>query len=839
MRSHASIQRIALAKSLTRLLNMSVIASTLVLASVVGFASSASAVNAYHNAVFYENVSASDTTYLYQVENVSTALTLFANLSPAFTNPGYTFSGWNTSADGTGTPYADGTTYSFGADLYLYAQWTENRVTFHENATPSDGVTSTQLGASPTNLDTFSSLTPGFSNPGYAFTGWNTAFDGSGSPYADGSTYNFTAGSTSLYAQWSPLTYTVTYDPAGGTVTPSTATYSTGSAPLALPTPTMTGYTFAGWFSAASGGSPVGSAGGTFAPTSSLTLYAQWTANVYTVTFAADGGVVNPSTMSYAIGGTPLTLPSPTFAGYSFSGWFSAPTGGSLVAAGAASYTPAASLTLYAQWVANTYTVTFNANGGSVATPSTTFTTGASPLSLPMATSPGYTFSGWFSAAVGGTLIGVGAAPFTPTATLTLFAQWTPVTVVVTFVGDGATLAVTTSPFTTGAAPLTLPTPTYTGYVFTGWFSAPSGGTLVGAGGAAMTPTTSLTLFAQWTPATYLVSLQPDGGVLATSSLSFTTGTPALTLPTPVLDGSTFLGWFSAASGGTLIGGGGSALSPTSSLTLYAQWRALPTFTVTFISNGTTTSISALQGLVGSPVTIPSSATLSLTGFTFEGWNTAADGSGVSYAPGATIAPTGVTQLYAQWRVVPTVVISFNLNGAAGLMTSLSGLENTTVSVPNAVGISRAGYRFVGWATSASGASALITAGSSLTLSQSEVLYAQWRAEPAAFLMTSVGSFAAHTTVLTRGQLNEVRSLAAHLVGSKYHLVTLYGYVSPGHSAPYSRAMSLRRAQAVAVALRAQLAARGLHDVSIRVVGEGVMPGRSGPRAREVEVFVH
>ena len=54
-----------------------------------------------------------------QTANVPTALT-----TNTFTRAGYTFSGWNTAADGSGTAYADGATYSFAADITLYAQWT-------------------------------------------------------------------------------------------------------------------------------------------------------------------------------------------------------------------------------------------------------------------------------------------------------------------------------------------------------------------------------------------------------------------------------------------------------------------------------------------------------------------------------------------------------------------------------------------------------------------------------------------------------------------------------------------------------------------------------------------
>ena len=83
-----------------------------------------------------------------QVANVPTALT--AN---AFTRTGYTFSGWNTAANGTGTAYANGATYSFAADLTLYAQWTalpNYTVTF--NANGGSGTMSNQVANVPTAL---------------------------------------------------------------------------------------------------------------------------------------------------------------------------------------------------------------------------------------------------------------------------------------------------------------------------------------------------------------------------------------------------------------------------------------------------------------------------------------------------------------------------------------------------------------------------------------------------------------------------------------------------------------------------------------------------------------
>ena len=134
-----------------------------------------------------------------QITNVSTALTL-----NTFTRTGYSFSGWNTQSGGGGDTYADGATYSFAADVTLYAQWTalpNHTVTFDANG--GTGSMSPQV----TNISTTLTLNT-FSRTGYLFSGWNTQSGGGGDTYADGAAYSFTADVT-LYAQWTAVTNTL------------------------------------------------------------------------------------------------------------------------------------------------------------------------------------------------------------------------------------------------------------------------------------------------------------------------------------------------------------------------------------------------------------------------------------------------------------------------------------------------------------------------------------------------------------------------------------------------------------------------------------------------------
>ncbi|MEX1115054.1 MAG: InlB B-repeat-containing protein [Akkermansiaceae bacterium] len=112
---------------------------------------------------------------------------------------------------------------------------------------------------------------------GFAFAGWNTAPDGSGTTYAAGSTFGIT-GSTHLYAQWFGQPYTVTFNANGGSAPdPVTKVVEFGATYGMLPTIVRTGYEFTGWFSTLTGGNLVTSASNV-TTASNHTLFARWNA---------------------------------------------------------------------------------------------------------------------------------------------------------------------------------------------------------------------------------------------------------------------------------------------------------------------------------------------------------------------------------------------------------------------------------------------------------------------------------------------------------------------------------------------------------------------------------
>lgn len=148
-----------------------------------------------------------------------------------------------------------------------------------------------------------------------------------------------------------------------------------------------------------------------------------WTS--YTVKYNANGGSGAPSSQTKWKDQTlKLSTTKPTRTGYSFQGWATSASGGVAYAAGA-NYTANSAVTLYAVWKANTYTVSYNANGGSGAPGNQTKTYGtALTLSSTKPTRANYTFKGWGTSASATTVSYAAGASYTANAAVTLYAVW-------------------------------------------------------------------------------------------------------------------------------------------------------------------------------------------------------------------------------------------------------------------------------------------------------------------------------------------------------------------------------------------------------------------------------
>lgn len=247
--------------------------------------------------------------------------------------------------------------------------------------------------------------------------------------------------------------YTISYNANGGSGAPSgQSKYYGKSLTLSSTKPTRTGYTFKGWATSSSG-SVAYASGASYTANASVTLYAVWQANTYTIKYNANGGTGVPSSQTKTHGAT-LTLSStkPTRASvnddgatttYTFKGWATSSTATTVAYAAGAKYTANASVTLYAVWSTATtitqYDVTYNTNGGSGVSSQVKKKGVALTLRTTVPTKNGYTFKGWGLSEDTTTVSYVAGASYTTDADIILYAIWTPWTHTVQFNLNGGT----------------------------------------------------------------------------------------------------------------------------------------------------------------------------------------------------------------------------------------------------------------------------------------------------------------------------------------------------------------------------------------------------------------
>jgi uncharacterized repeat protein (TIGR02543 family) len=505
------------------------------------------------------------------INGSGTAYSIVGNTG-ALVKTGYTFVEW---VDGSGATKSGN--YSTGADLQLFAKW--NPVQFTVSYDTASGGTapanqSYTYGTTGLTLDTGGSL----SKSGYTFLGWSKSSTGTtvSSPFIP--TEN-----TTLYARWSGVTYSVAFNSNGGSLSPATASFTTGGGGVTLPSAgTQAGYEFAGWSDTLNGNL----VSDPYVATTNLTLYAKWTATQYTITY--NRGVIGSTTLT---SGQPSVFPSnatstistvitldstidssTVLSGttYVFTGWKESGTN-SAYKGGDSYRMPAANVTFTAQWVA-VYTVSYILNGGSGAVPAdVTQTDGSSStLTAIVPTRAGFTFAGWkdqAEATVSGSTFTVG-----PTRYL-LYAQWTPDVYTITYV-PGANVTGTVTATTGGyKESVTLgsdSTLSYTNFKFVGW---KIGTTIYSASGNYVL-TGNVNAEAQWESTLSQIFYDINGGTGTAAPTVATQGQPVTLLSTGTFNrtGYALAGW---------IGGGQTTPvttftnSTTNSVTLIAKWTLL------------------------------------------------------------------------------------------------------------------------------------------------------------------------------------------------------------------------------------------------------------------------
>lgn len=421
---------------------------------------------------------------------------------------GKVFAGWATTNNATSalaSPYVPSGT------LTLFAVWADagsNTVTYDSNYPAGAGVgpgDATQRGTG------VAALTGTVTAPlGYSLAGWGTAANTSPSApsYALNGNYNFASGDIRLYALWNQLTYSVGYSAGtGGTwVTAPTNPNQVYGATFAAPAAnvaTYAGHHITGWTDGVTTVAPLATY---HMPANNVVLTAVWALDQVAVNYVIGGASWSTTPTSQYTVGDPFTLPYPAdlvYLGHTFGGWRNdanqtQPAGDPVIMA----VTP---MTFTAIWTTNTYTITWDPNGGSTTLPSSTWTYGnANGVDLNAASSAltppvvGATFLGWSE--VSGSGVYLPGQYYVPTATIPLYANWQlPAAQTVSFhsnfsvSNDTVVTQASNVPHALAANSFSRP-----GYTFLYWTTNQDGTGTQYADGANYGFSAPLSLYAQW-----------------------------------------------------------------------------------------------------------------------------------------------------------------------------------------------------------------------------------------------------------------------------------------------------------------------------------------------------
>lgn len=647
---------------------------------------------------------------------------------------GYTFKGWGVNASQTTPTYQDGQrilnlSAINNSTVNLYTVWQANKYTV---TYISDGQV---YGNSQFTYDKEARLTTAkdlsLTKQGYTFQGWAITENGT-VKYGDGATVkNLTPtsdGNVNLYAVWKANNYTIKYYSEGKIVGDSLHVYDTASnlktiRELGL---SKTGYTFQGWATSSNSSTVVykdGQSVKNLSTGGTVNLFAVWKANSYTITLNPNGGTVNPTTLTVTYDAPYGTLPTPSRTGYTFIGWYlgnTQITKDSIVRITSDS-------TLVAKWSANKYTVTFDPVGGTLETTSKTVTYDAPYGILPTPSKTGYGFEGWY---LNGTQI-TSNSVVKITSNVTLTAKWSANKYTIEYYNAGVKVGSSAHAFN---AAQNLKTDTQlniskTGYSLAGWSTSSTSNTVAYKNGEQVINLTTtnnavIKLYAIWSPNTYTVTFDPNGGTGGPTIQNFIFNRgDKLTTSIPSRKGYTFTHWQRSDNANYTFKPGDVIPNGWLSFKLSAQWEA-NTYNVEYYNGTTKVGTSAHTYDVAKTLTTASTLKLSKTGYSFAGWTTTSGSSTANYKDGASVAnltPTnnGTVKLYAVWQA-NQYTVTFNPNGGSVNPASKTVAYNSTYgTLPTPT---RAGYNFAGWYLN----DAQIITGSKVTTASNHTLIAKW-----------------------------------------------------------------------------------------------------------------
>jgi len=601
---------------------------------------------------------------------------------PDLTRTGYVFDGWLVNGTGTAQKALTLGAEDYTADITLTAVWTAQRF-----AITYAGMEGAQYGDEHPDWYTYDTDAV-ISDPtkaGYTFLGW--VVNGEGTARKDLTLMKEAyLDSITLTATWEKNPYTVTWnvnegDELTGEDYTTTAYYGEG---ITAPNdPTRRGFTFDGWYTDSNFAEDTRFNNGDTMPDHSVTFYAKWTRNTYTITYALDGGENaegNPA--EYNVETPTITLLNPTKTGYAFNGWYdNAAFAGEPVTQIAAG--SVGDVTLYAKWTINQYTIVWETNGGNdltgdyttTADYGTTIVLPDTPTKNPTEAKE-FTFAGWYTDVACTKALKDGAT--VPEDGMTLYAKWTEAKrqYTITWVNEGKTAKEGKLDYGTRLntdRPTNLSKEGGPGYTWriTGWNTQPDGT------GSSLTYNTTVTgdatYYAIWEQEWkyYTVTFDlGDAGVIESQTVKYGEKAVKPTLPQTAESYGVFYDWYignSRFSFNTLV---------TYDITLTAHWSTLYGYDTKSLQN-------AIKNTAAGG-TVKITKDITLTGAIVVDKNLTIDGGGNTITGRSATANFRTAFVFSKDTADMTMK-NLTMNGGAGYRAISASvktltLENVTVS---------------------------------------------------------------------------------------------------------------------------------------------------------------
>ena len=624
------------------------------------------------------------------------------------TKTGYTFIGWGTSADETTVKYQSGASYNRNviSNITLYALYIKNVlyvkydmnggyldsthgstiatsgsvVTINGNQTVKAGEYGDKI-ATTGLYDYNNSSAINIKKTGYiakSAAEWNTSANGSGKSYNQATQYNVSDFSdfadlssgdktVTLYVNWTPQTYTISYDLDGGVLNNKKTSYNIETATFEIGNPSKTGYTFIGW-TGSNGTTPQKDVTIQKGSTGNKTYSAKYEENRHTIEFNSNGGS-SVSSINALVGETIKEPTSPTKEGFRFAGWYSNPE---LTQVYTFTTMPDKDIELYAKWTESENIITYKLNGGTNSELNTSVYKTGEEVELYDAYKKGYDFAGWYLDSNYNNRVEKISSSMT--GDITLHAKYVLKEYAITFDSRGGTTVESIK--TEYGKEIEKPEdPTKQGYIFKGWYSNPE---LTQGYTFTTMPDKDIKLYAKWEENYHTVSFETNGGE-ELSEILILDGDKVVKPNNPEKEGHKFENWYTDPELTVLY----DFDNPVSNdIVLYAKYER-DKLLVTFNNDG---DIESTEVLYNEKVNAPKNP--EKEGYKFIGWYTEEDDI---YDFDDHIIRN--IQLHAKYEA-EEYIIEFETNGGTWIDT-MEAMFEEKIHAPKDP--TKEGYNFAGW----------------------------------------------------------------------------------------------------------------------------------------------